>query len=346
MQGISPLEFWKKNLRLTRNQFFNLTNELEPYISPNLLSPNHRALNAYKKLALTLYYLKDPESLIVTANNFGVATNTASSVIYEVCLAICQNLGPQYIRLPKTREEMRKKVSEFEVKFGMIQDFGCIDGTHIPIKCPLENSQDYFCYKQYYSLNVQAVCDYKGMFMDVECWWPGSVHDSKVFANSSINKMLRNGEMPATFQTVIPGGEKVPNYLIGDPAYPLTPFCMKEFDDCNSDEEVIFNNMLRSARNQTEYPFERLKARRAILKRKMDLKLEILPTVIYACFILHNYCEKNKLYNDEEVVKSQLEILKKNEKNYKNVPDPIFSFNCSEGMITRKTITQYIKDCS
>ena len=81
------------------------------------------------------------------------------------------------------------------------------------------------------------------MFMDVECRWPGIVHDSKVLANSSINKMLRNREMPATFQTVIPGCEKIPNYLIGDPACPLTPFCMKEFD--NSDEEFIFNNMLR-----------------------------------------------------------------------------------------------------
>ena len=30
---------------------------------------------------------------------------------------------------------------------------------------------------------------------------------------------------------------------------------------------------------------------------------------------------------DEEVVKSQIEILKKNEENYKNVPDPIFSFH-------------------
>ena len=104
MQGISPLQFWKKNLRLTRNQFFNLTNELQPYISPSLLLPNHLALNADKKLAQTLYYLKDKGSLTMTANNFGVAINTVSSVIYEVCLAICQNLGPQYIRLPKTRE--------------------------------------------------------------------------------------------------------------------------------------------------------------------------------------------------------------------------------------------------
>ena len=27
----------------------------------------------------------------------------------------------------------------------------------------------------------------------------------------------------------------------------------------------------------------------------MDLKLEILPTVIYACFILYNYCEKKQI---------------------------------------------------
>ena len=56
----------------------------------------------------------------MTVNNFGVAINTASSVIYEVLLAIYENLGPQYVRLPKTREEMREKVSEFEAKFGMM----------------------------------------------------------------------------------------------------------------------------------------------------------------------------------------------------------------------------------
>ena len=64
------------------------------------------------------------------ANNFGVAINTASSVIYEVCSAIYQNLGPHCICLPKTSEQIREKVSKFEAKFGVIQAFGCIDGTH------------------------------------------------------------------------------------------------------------------------------------------------------------------------------------------------------------------------
>ena len=126
LQGISPLESWKENLRLTRNQLFNLTKELQPYISPSLLSPNHSALNADKNLALTLYYLEDTGSLIMTAINFRVAINTASSVIYEVCLAICQILGPQYIGLPKTKEEMREKIFEFESKFGIVQALGVL----------------------------------------------------------------------------------------------------------------------------------------------------------------------------------------------------------------------------
>ena len=39
---------------------------------------------------------------------------------------------------------MEETVANFEVRFGMPCAFGRIDGTHIPIKRPLENSQDFF----------------------------------------------------------------------------------------------------------------------------------------------------------------------------------------------------------
>ena len=45
---------------------------------------------------------------------------------------------------------MQETVAEFEQKFGIIQAFGCIDGTHVQIKRPIEISQDYFCCKQYF----------------------------------------------------------------------------------------------------------------------------------------------------------------------------------------------------
>ncbi len=342
LNGLSPEESWRKNFRMSKDDFMELVTELRPYIAPKPGSPNYRSFTAEKKLAITLYYLKDTGSLIMTANSFGAAICTVSCIILEVCTAISKHLGPKYLHLPLNDEDMRKTVAEFESKFGMTQAFGCIDGTHVPIQCPIENSQDFFCYKQFYSINVQAVCDYKGYFMDVECMWPGSVHDAKVFANSSINYKLRQGVLSSTFQCPFEGGEKIPNYLIGDPAYPLVPFCMKEYESCSNNQQVIFNNMLRSARNPIECAFGRLKARWSILTRKMDLKIETIPIVVYACFVLHNFCEKNNTYIDEDLVQFQLNLIKQNEAQYKNMPDQIYSLNEGEGDVVRRTLTTLI----
>ena len=281
----------EENFRMSKDSVHELAAELVPYVAPKPASPNYRLLDTEKKLAVTLCYLKDTDPLWMTANTFGIHQCTASKTIATVCTAICTHLGPQYLHLPLDKNEMRRKTSEFELKFGMTQAFGCIDGTHIPLKRPCVNSQDYFNYKQFFSLNVQAVCDSRGLFMDVECRWPGSVHDAKVFANSYVNSRMKSGNLPQTFSTVLPELQRVPNYPTGDPAYPLTPFCMKEFQSCTTNEQVIFNNMFRSARNQIECAFGRLKARWAILTPRLDLRLEMVPTVVYACFVLHNKCE-------------------------------------------------------
>ena len=141
---------------------------------------------------------------------------------------------------------MLPKTSEFEAKFGMTQAFGCIDGTHIILKAPTVNSQDYYNYKQFYSLKVQEVCDYKDNFIDVDYRWPGNCHVPKDYANSNINKKkMQQREIPIIYKQTIPGEEKVANYLIVDPAYPLTSFFMKEHKSCKSNAQTIFNSMLR-----------------------------------------------------------------------------------------------------
>lgn len=65
--------------------------------------------------------------------------------------------------------------------YGIVQAFGTNDGAHITISYPKANSQDYFCYKQYHSINAQAIFDDKCLFMDADCGWPGSVHESKIY---------------------------------------------------------------------------------------------------------------------------------------------------------------------
>ena len=89
---------WKKNFRMSKESFQDLLAKISPFISPKPNSPNCRLMSAEKKLAVTLYYLKDTGSLWMTANTFGLHQCTASKTINEVCDVLNNEVGPEYPR--------------------------------------------------------------------------------------------------------------------------------------------------------------------------------------------------------------------------------------------------------
>ena len=103
----------------------------------------------------------------------------------ETCEVIAVHLLPKYVQLPQG-EKLRDIVRGFELCWGFPQAVGAIDDTHIPIICPQESASDYFNWKGYYSIIMQALVDFCGLYMDVYIGWPGKVHDARVFAETSI----------------------------------------------------------------------------------------------------------------------------------------------------------------
>ena len=138
-----------------------------------------------KRVAVTIWKLATNVEYRTLAALFGLGRSTVGDIVVETCQAIATHLLPRYVQIPQGNR-LIEIVNGFETCWGFPQVAGAIDGSHIPIIRPDESASDYYNRKGYYSIIMQALVDFRGLFMDVYIGWPGKVHDARVFVNSSL----------------------------------------------------------------------------------------------------------------------------------------------------------------
>lgn len=124
-------------------------------------SRNH-ALSTTVQVLVALRFFASGRFLQVIGDTLGLAKSTVSRIISNVSYAIAQK-QINFIKWPSTEAEILQNKRGFYDKVGFPGVIGCVDGTHIRIQAPNENENDYVNRKGFHSINVQAICNHKGM---------------------------------------------------------------------------------------------------------------------------------------------------------------------------------------
>lgn len=158
---------------------------------------------------------------------------------------------------------------------------------------------------------LQAVCDHNLLIRDIFVGYPGSVHDSRVFRNSSLYATLQ---------------EKCTNFhLLGDSGYPILSNLLTPFRDREqlSRAQTNYNIALASNRYIIEHYFGLLKQK---YRQLYHIKLRSVPGIVHfirASCVLHNLALKDDVPLDENNIEYQNEMLPDHPvvDDYENDPD-------------------------
>lgn len=235
------------------------------------------------RLCVFLYWLACGASYRVTGVSFGISRYSVRTIVHKM-LDNFVEISNKIIKLPNAETyyeighkfNLRARTSIFS------KAVGAIDGCHVQIMVPTHLHEQYINRKLNYSLNVMAVCDSSGKFINIFAGYPGSVHDQRILKNSDLYKKATFP--PTNF------------YLLGDSGYTcslrpvpiITPF---RKDHTLTPRERHFNLLHSRARSIIESSFGRLKTRwRSIFQKSMELKIENCVKTILACCVMHNIC--------------------------------------------------------
>ncbi|KAK3920201.1 Protein ANTAGONIST OF LIKE HETEROCHROMATIN PROTEIN 1 [Frankliniella fusca] len=286
-------EEFLENFRMKRLTFQYLCDSLRHRLQHEYNPINGvQGLSVEKTVAIAIYKLSSLAEYKLIGNQFGVHKSTVHNCLYAFCIAVTEELKNEHIRMPDSAEA-KVIAQKFEGMTHIPQIIGAIDGSHIPITGPVDGRADFTNRKGYCSFVLQGLVDCNYLFRDISIKVPGCAHDATVFRLSNLFK--NREEMIAKGAKEV-DGMQVPFFIVGDPAYPLLPWLIKNYSyDGNTTAAMDnFNAHMNQGRIVVENAFGRLKGRWRSILRQSDIEFTFIPTLVATCCILHNIIEKNK----------------------------------------------------
>lgn len=232
-----------------------------------------------QKVLVTLRYFATGSFLHVCADFAGIHKSTAGRIVKQVSIELAK-LRPDFITFPTTEAELQEVRQGFYNIAKFPWCIGALDCTHIKIKSPGgEDAEIYRNRKNYFSLNVQTICDAHLMIRSIVARWPGSTHDSTILRNSTIKRRLNAQEF----------GDGV---IVADSGYAIERHIITPMLTVVTNVENLFNESQIRTRNPIERSYGVWKRRFPILSLGINVNLRVAQAIIVATAVLHNIARR------------------------------------------------------
>ncbi|CAH2099346.1 unnamed protein product [Euphydryas editha] len=265
-------EFMER-FRFSKAAVIEILSKIQNNISPQ--THRSKSIDAMTQLLVTLRFYATGTFQQLLGDTIQADKSTICRIIQKVTLELCK-LAETFIKMPSD-EEFRNVVENFYELAGFPRCAGAVDCTHIKIISRGGSLAESFrCRKDFFSINVQVICDAKLKIRDIIARWPGSVHDSTIFNNSHICALLEAGHYGEYF-------------LLGDSGYFCKKYLLTPFVHPTTPMEENYNRAHITTRNTIERCFGVWKRRFPCLYKGITLrKTTTILNVIVATAVLHN----------------------------------------------------------
>jgi len=273
--------------------FVDLVDSLRPRLPRRGLSPACRTATALRYLGGGSYldvcaaFWVHPSTMYRALWEVVDAVNSTPSLAFDFGLGNCQR------RLDYAGGFQSRRNSPF----GYV--VGALDGVAIEQEQPLASDvqcvADYYSRKGCYALNTQEICDADYRVRWMSCLSPGSSHDSSAFACTELGRALLDPTNVLTRAMAEDG-----HCIVVDEAYAASEVLAVPLPGCGRGDrwKDSYNFHLYSCRIHTEQAFGMLSWRWGVFWRPLRGPFPKQPSLVRACFRLHNFCRGHESARD------------------------------------------------
>lgn len=288
--------FFRRCYRMSESLFWILHSLLQPTMK--IPPPRKRGktpngdIHSSARLSMALRWFAGGDPLDIFQVH-GVHYQEVYNSLWIVVDAI--NSCPELqIKFPTNHQTQLEIASGFQKisRAGFDNCVGCIDCMLIWVNKPCKKSKElvagigpkkYFCgRKKKFGIVLQAICDHKRRFLDIDIRHPGSTSDYLAFVTSHIHKELLSNQ--ALLHPDLT--------LFGDSAYVNAPFMATPFKGTNSGIKDAYNFYHSQVRISIECTFGMLVHRFGCLRKPMpvNITMDKVVSLVRCLCVLHNFC--------------------------------------------------------